>query len=63
MMSSSSVNVMKQAIGQVLEGVALKYMYGYTEVKILEKVYALPKNAVTRVIQGTARAEEAIKTS
>ncbi len=40
-----------------MEGEALKY--GFTEVKILEKVYALPKNATTSEILGAARAEEA----
>ena len=45
------------AVGPVMEAEALKY--GLSNVKILEKVYALPKDATTQVILEAARAEEA----
>lgn len=44
-------------IGPVMESEALKY--GFTDSKILEKVYALPKDVSTQRVLETARAEEA----
>ena len=46
-----------EAINRVMEAETLKY--GITDVKILEKVYALPKTATANDILGAARAEEA----
>ena len=46
-----------EAISRVMEAETLKY--GITDVKILEKVYALPKTATANDILGAARAEEA----
>ena len=45
-----------ETISPVMEVEALKY--GFTETKILEKVYALPKDATTDKVLETARAEE-----
>ena len=46
-----------EAISKVMEAEALKY--GFTDIKIPEKVYALPKDATAEAILGASRAEEA----